>query len=98
MEKIVRDVSEIESPDRQALEHMLGHRLREGEQIMFHVIKVASSLAKPEAPPAGVSDSLPDWCRVYEGLSDQEIAEIEEVVLDRAVLTRPSATIGEKDR
>jgi hypothetical protein len=51
MERIIRDASEIEPPDREA---------------------------------------LPDWCRVYEGLSDQEIAEVENDVLDRAVLTRPS--------
>lgn len=27
---------------------------------------------------------LPDWCDVYEGLSDKQIADIESVVLDRS--------------
>ena len=35
-------------------------------------------------------DTLPDWCNVYEGLSDAEVAAIEEVTLTRANLTRPS--------
>ena len=88
MEKIVREVSEIEPPDREALEHMLGRRLQEGQQVMIHVVNLATTPTEPESRPSG--EALPDWCRVYEGLSDQEIAEVENIVLDRAVLTLPS--------
>lgn len=38
---------------------------------------------------------IPEWWLVYEGLSEQEIAEIEEVILQRAKLTRPSPTLEE---
>jgi hypothetical protein len=31
---------------------------------------------------------LPAWCNVYAGLTDKQIAEIEEVLLQRADLTR----------
>ena len=32
--------------------------------------------------------ALPKWCDVYAGLSDDEIAELEKVILIRADLTR----------
>ena len=35
------------------------------------------------------ADELPDWCNVYEGLSDQEIDGLESIVLQRANLNRP---------
>lgn len=38
-----------------------------------------------EERPAG---GLPEWCNVYEGLSEEEIAEMEQVVLTRADMTR----------
>ena len=38
---------------------------------------------------------LPDWCNVYEGLSDEEIAEIERIALTRADLTRPIQTTSQ---
>jgi hypothetical protein len=38
-------------------------------------------------PPAA---QLPGWCRVYEGLTEQQVAEIEEIVLTRSDVTRPS--------
>ena len=34
---------------------------------------------------------LPDWCNVYDGLSDDEIAEVEAIALDRSRFIRPPA-------
>lgn len=34
--------------------------------------------------------ALPDWCNVYEGLSDEEIADLQRIILQRADLSRPS--------
>ena len=33
---------------------------------------------------------LPEWCNVYEGLTDEEIADLEKTILTRADLSRPS--------
>jgi hypothetical protein len=33
---------------------------------------------------------LPEWCDVYAGLTDEEIAEIEKIALSRAEMTRAS--------
>ncbi len=90
MESIVRDVSQIESPDREALEHMLGQQLREGQRVMIHVVSFGPSVVEPPLDPVGDTTTLPAWCHVFEGLSDQETSELEEVVLTRADLTRPS--------
>ncbi len=38
-------------------------------------------LAQPETSPC---DALAAWQRVYEGLSDEQIREIEEIALDRS--------------
>ncbi len=39
----------------------------------------------PESP----EDALKAWQRVYEGLSDEEIAELEAIILDRSNFMRP---------
>lgn len=31
---------------------------------------------------------LPDWCNVYDGLSDEEVADLEKTILNRADLAR----------
>lgn len=36
----------------------------------------------------GADDALGAWQQVYEGLSDQDIAEIERIALDRSHFTR----------
>jgi len=96
MESTVRNVREIASDERRVYETVLGRRLREDQQVVLQVIgpgdlpadeggnKTAEDSAAPQAGP------LPDWCRVYEGLSDQQIAEIEGVIFTRAEMTRPS--------
>jgi hypothetical protein len=81
-------VGDIASDQRQMLEHLLGRTLDDDQQIIIQVVNQhASTGDRPTTEPA---PRLPDWCRVYEGLTDQEIEELEDVVLSRADLTRPS--------
>ncbi len=90
MKEVVRNVTEIEPADRRALEHILGQSLHDSQQIALRV----SGQESQEVPPVGngdqddIDETLPEWCNVYEGLSDEEIAAIEEVMLTRANLTR----------
>ncbi len=89
METIIRTVHDIDSEDRSALEHMLGHKLREQQQVIIHLAGV--DLAEPEDTELSATNAtLPEWCRVFEGLSDRELAELDQVILDRADLSRPS--------
>ena len=36
------------------------------------------------------TEALPEWCNVFDGLNDEQIADVEEVMLQRADLTRLS--------
>jgi hypothetical protein len=58
--------------------------LRENQQVVLQVVTPTEPKPTQEAPLRTATDHLPDWCNVYEGLSDEEIAEIEDVILDRS--------------
>jgi hypothetical protein len=93
METVIRNVGEIDSQDRQALEHLLGQTLRANQQLVIRIVNlqvqpdVAAETAKPNRNGGA---ALPEWCNVYAGFSDEEIAELEKTILTRADLSRPS--------
>lgn len=91
MEKITRNVRDLDSTERRVYESALGHELRANQQIIVQVITLGEL---PDESASGATNQtagkLPDWCDVYEGLPDEQIAEIEQTVLQRADLNRPS--------
>jgi len=94
MENVVRNVRDIDSADRHALEHLLGQQLRENQQLVVRVVTASLQPQVAKSPSGAIAaPSLPDWCRVNEGLSDQEIAAVEEIALTRANLSRPSPNL-----
>jgi hypothetical protein len=89
METITCHVRDIDSADRRVLELIIGQRLQEDQNSILQVVPLGTSSAEappPQAPPA----ALPTWCHVYDGLSDEEVRQLEEVTLERADLTRHS--------
>ena len=86
MEKIVRNVADIETADRRALEHVIGKSLADHQQIIITVVNVEVSPADTsgDANPGAV----PPWWNVYEGLSEEEIDRLDQAVRQRANLTR----------
>jgi hypothetical protein len=93
MDAVVRNVGEIDAHDRQALEHVLGQTLRENQQIVIRIVNIQGQPETVEPPTlhcANGSPTLPEWCNVYEGLSDEEIAGMEKTILQRADLSRPT--------
>jgi hypothetical protein len=91
MEAIVRKVRDIGERERHVLERVLGQKLRENEQVIIQVVTLGSDATQsPEKGEAPAEEELPEWCNVYEGLTDDEIADLESVILERANLTRPS--------
>lgn len=92
MERITRNVRDLTSDERRAVERVVGHALAENQQVILQIITVDAAAPESEegtVPPAG--DVLPGWTNVYKGLTDDELAEVEGVVLSRSDLTRPSA-------
>jgi hypothetical protein len=83
METVTRNVNDLEPGDRRALEHVIGIPLSESQQLVIQVVETkpdAQSLGqKQQHPTDGMK--LPDWCNVYEGLSDAEIDEIEKSIV-----------------
>jgi predicted DNA-binding antitoxin AbrB/MazE fold protein len=57
-------------------------------QRLWVTIQEAKGPGRTEEEDTGLT--LPAWCNVYEGLSDDEVADLEKVILQRADLTRPS--------
>lgn len=87
MDHLSRNVRDIDPTDRLAIEHVLGQSLRDDQQVVISIHQ-----APPRAPTndsdTAKTDRLPSWCNVFEGLSEKELAEVEEAVLRRADLTR----------
>lgn len=91
MESIIRNVRDIDTRERKALEHVLGHQLKENQQIIIQVVTV--SAAPDSQDTTKVPDQagkLPEWCNVFAGLTDDEMTDVESAIHQRADLTRPS--------
>ena len=93
MASTVRNVKDIEAAERQVYESVLGQKLLENQQVVIQVVASPDTSAPSgsggHAPPSGKLE-LPKWCEVYEGLSDDEIAQVENVILCRRDMSRPS--------
>lgn len=88
MATFIHNVRDLNSNERSAVEQLVGHALRENQQL---VIQVVSLEVGTEEPVTGTGeDRLPDWCNVYEGLTDDQIAELEKAISRRLDLTRPT--------
>lgn len=78
------DVVSLDASHRRALEEVIGRELASNQRLTISVSDVAPASSAPK--PA---QSLNDWTGVYEGLSDEEVDEVDRVIKTRANLTRP---------
>ena len=79
MESISRTANEFASPQRQAIEQVLGHPLRDDQQV---TITVQPGVA------AETSGPVPEWLNLYAGLTDEEVSDLESAILQRDPSTR----------
>jgi hypothetical protein len=77
METVVHNIRELNANERLAAEQLVGHTLRDDHQLIIQVI-AGNGIADQ---PTQVGDTLPDWCNVYKGLTDAEIADIERSIV-----------------
>jgi hypothetical protein len=85
METVIRQVRDLRDAERSAIEQLVGHALRADQQLVIQV----KSLDVPTLPvPTQSAGKLPAWTHVYDGLSDDQVADLERVVLERADLSR----------
>jgi hypothetical protein len=87
MERIECNVRDIEADDRHALEHVVGQTLRENQRLIIQIAEVdveAAARGDDRRQP----QTLADWTKVYDGLSDEQIEAVEKIIKTRANLTR----------
>ncbi|MEX0702467.1 MAG: hypothetical protein WD069_10265 [Planctomycetales bacterium] len=91
MKSITRNVRDMSAADREAFEHVIGERLCEDQRILIEVVDAGASMQRATAEPpreTGAVPDVPDWWKIYEGLSDEEIDQLDEAIRQRADLTR----------
>ena len=71
------DVGALDAPHRRALEEVIGRPLSADERLVIKIAKV-------DVPAAAPPQSIEDWTRVYDGLSEQEIEAIDKIAKTRA--------------
>ena len=79
------DVMNLDSTHRQAIEDLIGARLQTSQRLIIGVTE--SDRPSADATPRRVQ-SLEDWTKVYEDLTDRQIEEIDRIAKTRANLTR----------
>ncbi|MEZ6057574.1 MAG: hypothetical protein R3C01_12815 [Planctomycetaceae bacterium] len=86
METVTCNVRDLGSNERTAVEQLVGHALRENEQLIIQVVSMDLQ-GRQQDDPRPVQ-TLDNWAGIYEGLTDEQIDEIDKVINTRAYLTR----------
>jgi hypothetical protein len=86
MVKVIHNVAEMDTADRRALEHLIGDRLAEHQQIIISVVDLER--ARPAEPLTPAPTDVPEWWNVYEGLNDEDVDRLDQAIRSRAELTR----------
>lgn len=79
METITHNVRDLAATERSTVERLVGHSLRENQQLIIQVVSI--DLTPTDSPNGSQGDELPDWCKVHEGLTDEQIANIEKSIV-----------------
>ena len=89
METIVCNVRDLDPDDRSALERVVGHGLGESHQLIVNVVNIDP--ANQASVSTQETGEIPDWWKIYEGLSETEIDALDQAIRQRADLTRDFA-------
>jgi hypothetical protein len=81
MENIIRDVRDMDNGDRRVIEHVVGQSLRDNQRLVIQIVTMDLSETPPPTGQPTAAGQLPEWCNVYEGLSDAEIADLEKSIV-----------------
>jgi hypothetical protein len=77
METVIHNIRDLSQHERSAAEQLVGHTLNDDHKLIIQVVDGNGTADQA----THVGDDLPDWCNVYEGLTDTEIAEIEQSIV-----------------
>ena len=94
MDSISYGVNDLSADQRHAFEGVLGQPLRDDQRVVVQLVNTKGTPTSEE--PAAMHDGevtikrdgdvgiLPDWCAIFAGLSDEEMAELDDAILDRS--------------
>jgi hypothetical protein len=84
MESIEQNVGDITADERRVFEKVLGHKLQENQRIILQVTDIDASKSNGSNAQNSLSGTnLDDWA-IFQDLSDEEVAELESVILERS--------------
>ena len=83
METFVHNIRDLSDQERIAAEQLVGHELRENQQLVIQVSDAIGAASIEQPHP----DEAP-WANIYAGLSDEKIDELDLAIRQRANLTR----------
>ncbi len=78
MESIVKNVRDLDQADRSVLERVVGHELSAGHQLIIQVVPLPNGEI---AESAARAIELPEWCNIYQGLSDADVDELDAAIV-----------------
>ncbi|HET6881961.1 MAG TPA: hypothetical protein VFI31_17475 [Pirellulales bacterium] len=80
----IKNLSEIAPQDLSALERVIGAPLDPArhQAVVVRVLPVASSTSESH-----VAGTLPEWCNVLEGFSDEDFEEFDAILANRPKLS-----------
>lgn len=81
METVICNVRDLTREQHSAAEQLVGHDLLVNQKIVIHVV---DDLAAQHPGNATASEELPEWCNVYDGLTNKDISDLEKSILRRA--------------
>ena len=85
--EIMKKLNEIDPRDLPIVERLFGQQLDPTSNVVL-ILRDGNNVPKDSNRNSANFDTLPDWCDMYAGLSDAQIADLESVVLQRADLAR----------
>jgi len=83
METVVHRIRDLNDQKRTAAEQLVGHELRENQQVKIQVSDFVEDASTEDPYP----NEAP-WSSIYDGLSDEKIEHLDEAIRQRANLTR----------
>lgn len=87
MDSIIRDVGDMDAADRKAVEHVIGRRLGQHQQVIFSIIDRDASNTD-QSSSSRPAQTIEDWTRVFDGLAVEDIEAIDKIAKTRAELAR----------
>ena len=79
------DVMTLDATHRRTLEDVIGVQLQANQRLTIGVTEI--NVPAPEGIPRR-RQTVEDWTKVFEGLSDEQVEEIDRIAKTRADLTR----------